>query len=61
MNAWRHRDESANAAKQQIEGSRGEGSDPSPGEAMTSSRSKGLPNGDCRRGAGHREHGTASS
>ena len=60
-NAWRHREESANAAKQQIEGSRGEGSDPSPGEAMTSSRSKGLPNGDCRRGAGHREHGTASS
>ena len=29
-NAWRHRDESANAAKQQIEGSRGEGSDPLP-------------------------------
>ena len=29
-NAWRHREKSAYAAKQQIEGSRGEGSDPSP-------------------------------
>ena len=58
-NARQHREELANEAKRQNGGGRGREVIP-PGEAMTSSRSKGLPDDGCRplrRGLGHREHG----